>query len=345
MNSRELFLNAISLKKTERAPFWIMRQAGRYLPEYRALKEKHPFTQIVKTPGLALEATLQPIRRFDFDCAILFSDILVVSEAMGFPYSFADGKGISLSRTISSASDIENMPSPDGVCERLFYVKNALGLIRAELPNKALLGFCSSPFTLAAYMVEGGSSNAFPKYRAFIKNCPKEFEKLMDILAQATSSYAKMQANCGADAVQIFDSHAYLAPRGMYENLSGRYARKVAGSLKGEAYSILFANKMSGRFGEIISAGADAYSLDSSARLSEIRKKFGGGFALQGNLAPEILSAESPQACAQKTREILGDMAGSRGHILNLGHGILPDANLENVEAFAETAKNFKYDE
>lgn len=341
MTSKELFQDAINLKKTPRPPIWIMRQAGRYLPEYRALKEKHSFTEIVKTPELSLEAALQPMRRFDLDCSILFSDILVVSEALGLPYYFKDVGGIALERTIKTSKDVENLPSADCICEKLNYVEKALKLLRNALPQKAVLGFCASPFTLAAYMIEGSSSKTFSKYLSFIDENPKAFELLMNRLESATITYAQMQADCGIDAFQIFDSHAGLTPKNLYQKYSGRYISNIAKSLKGKTKTILFANSMTSRFDEVIDANADAYSLDSSVKLSQIRKNFVGKFALQGNLSPQLVSESTPEICAQQTREIVEDMQGLGGHIFNLGHGILPDARLENVEAIVNTVKNF----
>ncbi len=341
MTSKEIFKNAIEGKATPRTPFWIMRQAGRYLPEYRALKEKHSFLEIVKTPELALEATLQPIRRFDFDCAILFSDILVVSEALGFNYNFREQGGIELEHTIKSIDDIRNLPSQNVIRERLNYVKEALLLIRKELPNKALLGFSASPFTLACYMIEGGSSKDFHKTIDLFTNDPYAFEMLLARLALAISEYAQMQAECGIDGFQMFDSHASVAPFMLYEDLSAASANFALSKIQGKVKTIFFANNMSGRFEEVKKVSADIYSLDSKTNLAEIATQNSNNFALQGNLENRILSDALPQIVAEKTLALLNEMKDFK-HVLNLGHGILPDAKLENVEAFVTTAKNFK---
>ena len=342
MNSRELFLSVFEGAKTARPPFWIMRQAGRYLPEYRALKAKHPFLEIVKTPELGVEAALQPMRRFGFDCSILFSDILVVSEALGLPYDFKESGGILMRGRIESESDVsdieKNIPR---LRERLSYVAENLSVLRRELPNNAVLGFAGSPFTIAAYMIEGESSADFPRFKEFILNAPDLLKRLLSALARAISEYAQMQADCGIDAFQIFDSHAAAAGEN-YGELSGKWIKPILEKLKGKTKSIVFANAMSKRFGDVASLGADAYSLDSSVNLSAVRNNFGGSFCLQGNLSPSALSEETPEEVAQKVSEIISGMLPYGGHIFNLGHGILPDAKLENVEALCETVKNFK---
>ena len=307
MNSRELFLSVFEGAKTARPPFWIMRQAGRYLPEYRALKAKHPFLEIVKTPELGVEAALQPMRRFGFDCSILFSDILVVSEALGLPYDFKESGGILMRGRIESESDVsdieKNIPR---LRERLSYVAENL-----------------------------------PRFKEFILNAPDLLKRLLSALARAISEYAQMQADCGIDAFQIFDSHAAAAGEN-YGELSGKWIKPILEKLKGKTKSIVFANAMSKRFGDVASLGADAYSLDSSVNLSAVRNNFGGSFCLQGNLSPSALSEETPEEVAQKVSEIISGMLPYGGHIFNLGHGILPDAKLENVEALCETVKNFK---
>lgn len=340
MTSRELFKNAIEGKPTPRTPFWIMRQAGRYLPEYRALKERHSFLEIVKTPELALEVTLQPIRRFDFDCAILFSDILVVAEALGFKYNFREQGGIELEKTIKSIDDIKKLPPPSVIYERLNYVKEALQLIRKELPNKALLGFSASPFTLACYMIEGGSSKDFKKFNDFFTNDQYTFEMLLARLALAISEYAKMQVECGIDGFQMFDSHASCAPFMLYEDLSATSANFAMSKIQGKVKTIFFANNMSGRFAEVKNVNADVYSLDSKTNLQEIAVENENKFGLQGNIENRILSDATPEIVEEKTLALLNEMKDFK-HILNLGHGILPDAKLENVEAFVNTAKNF----
>lgn len=340
MDSRERFHAALSGEKLERPPFWMMRQAGRYLPEYRALKERHGFLKIVQTPELAVEAALQPMKRFDFDCSILFSDILVMSEALGFPYSFKDGGGIELLRSVKNSSDISGIEAESAV-EKLQYVAQNLKLLRRALPQKGLIGFCASPFTLAAYMIEGGSSTGFEKFKKFISEERGLFEKLMDKITLASIEYLKMQIECGIDGFQIFDSHASLAPKDMYFEFSGKNIEFILRQTSGLARSIVSVPEMTSRFGEVCRMGADAYSLDSSKPLSQTMKTWKGFYALQGNLDPNSLSNDSPKEVARKTEFIISDMIPFGRHIFNLGHGIRPDAKIENVEAMCELVKNF----
>jgi len=340
--SRELFNEAILGKQTSRPPIWIMRQAGRYLSEYRALKEKFGFLGIVKTPEAAVEAALQPIRRFGFDCAILFSDILAVSEALGFPYKFADAGGIFLPETAASERGVEKVcANAKTVCERLSYVAENAKLLRRELPDNAVIGFCGAPWTLAAYMVQGGSAEGFPKFREFAEKSPALFEKLMDALAEALARYLEMQADCGVDAAQIFDSHASLAPRGKFWQMSGRWSRAIIEKISKKTKVIYFAPKMPERLQELAPLGADAYSLGSGIKLSQAAAALGGA-ALQGNLDPDFLSNADPETAADAALKIARDMRGKGGHIFNLGHGIKPDAKIENVEAVCHAVKNFK---
>lgn len=226
-DSRELFHATCAGVKFKRPPFWLMRQAGRYLPEYRQLKEKHGFLGIVRTPEVAVEAALQPIRRFDFDCAIIFSDILVIPEALGFPYKFKDAGGILMERRVETEDDVREMrDNIGGIRERLAYVFENAKLLRRALPKKAVLGFCGSPFTLAAYMVEGESSKTFPRFRNFLSQRRGVFEMLAETLEDALSDYLKMQIECGLDGVQIFDSHASLTPPRRIRKAVGREHQK-----------------------------------------------------------------------------------------------------------------------
>ncbi len=341
-NSRELFLSALSGCKTCRPPFWIMRQAGRYLPEYRKLKEKWGFLGIVKNPEASVEAALQPIRRFDFDCAIVFSDILALSEALGYPYGFADGGGIFLPKRISSPGDIDSLLPAGAVGEKLSYVAESIKLLRAELPNKGLIGFSASPWTLASYMVEGGGSkDGFRKFLEFAKSFPGEFASLMEKLSAAVAEYLKMQCECGIDAFQIFDSNASFAEENRYGELSGKYIESVLESVGGGVKSILYLGDFGKRFGEAARIGADAYSLGPSVSLGQIKESFPNVRSLQGNLDPKLLERAAPELIASETRALIEDMAPRGGHIFNLGGGITPQAKIENVEALAETVRKF----
>ncbi len=339
MTSRELFNAVVRGEKTPRPPFWLMRQAGRFLPEYRELKKSRSFVQITQTPELAAEATLQPIRRFGFDCAIIFSDILVVAEALGFGYTFRERGGIMLEKTVSGERDIAEIEARCAdVSARLQYVAQALHIVRAEVPHTALYGFCGAPWTLACYMLQGENADGFPKLLEFVRERPDLSERLMGALARASAQYAKMQLAEGIDAFQVFDSHAGLTADGEYWRLSGRWIAEIMAAVKGSAAGVVFANSMSARFSEVAPVNADFYSLDASVRLSEIAEKFGVG--VQGNLPPELLSNGTPTEVSTKTAEIAADMRGRGRHIFNLAHGIRPDAKLENVEAMCQTLKS-----
>ena len=341
MNSRELFKATVRGENTPRPPMWVMRQAGRFLPEYRDLKKSYTFTEIVQNPELAVEATLQPIRRFDFDCAIIFSDILVVAEALGFEYQFKDTGGIRLLKSVSNQSDIIEMKARlDEVCVHLQYVEKALTILRNELPHKAIYGFCGAPWTLACYLVQGENVAGFPKLLQFKKDRPDLFEQMMDVLTQASAKYAQMQVETGIDAFQIFDSHAGLSQNNDYYNISGKWISKIVDSIRNKVVSVVFANEMSNRLSEAIKCGADFYSLDATSKLSQIRKNFDVG--LQGNLPPDILSNATPQEVSRATRDVIEDMLPYKRHIFNLAHGIKPNAKLENVEAMCQAIKGYK---
>lgn len=341
-DSRELFHATCAGVKFKRPPFWLMRQAGRYLPEYRQLKEKHGFLGIVRTPEVAVEAALQPIRRFDFDCAIIFSDILVIPEALGFPYKFKDAGGILMKRRVEAEDDVREMrDNIGGIRERLAYVFENAKLLRRALPKKAVLGFCGSPFTLAAYMVEGESSKTFPRFRNFLSQRRGVFEMLAETLEDALSDYLKMQIECGLDGVQIFDSHASLTPPDEYGRLSGGHIKNILDKLDGRTRTIVFAPHMSGRFAEVSQLGADVYSVDAAAPLPSLRCG-ATPYCLQGNLPPETLSNSTPEKTAELTKKIVADMLPFGRHIFNLGHGIRPDAKIENVEAMCRAVRSFE---
>ncbi|MBQ7331815.1 MAG: uroporphyrinogen decarboxylase, partial [Opitutales bacterium] len=246
MTSRERFLAACRCAPTDRVPAWVMRQAGRYLPEYRALKEKHDFLTLVRTPELAAEVTLQPARRFaQLDAAILFSDILTIPEALGQGYSFRESGGIAMDFTLDSEEKLAALGSAEDVPARLDYMAQAMRLARAELgENRALLGFAGSPWTLAVYMVEGGSAKQFSKIKRLAAEAPALFEALMEKLANAVAASLKMQIAAGADAVQIFDSWAALCTAGEYEKLSLRWIRKIIAALPAGVPVIVFAKGM-----------------------------------------------------------------------------------------------------
>lgn len=339
MNARERFLAAARCLPTDRPPVWIMRQAGRYLPEYRALKERYDFLTLVKNPELAAEVTLQPVRRFEtLDAAITFSDILVIPEALGQNYRFGDG-GIAMEFTLDSEEQIRKLGNADNVPEKLAYVAAAQKIVRARLgQTRALLGFAGTPWTLATYMVEGGSSKQFSKIKALAAEQTESFELLMEKLSDAIIAYLQMQIEAGVDALQLFDSWASLCPAREYEKLSLRWIRKIIAALPAHIPVIVFAKGMAHLAPEIASTGASVLGIDWTHSLSAVRKLLPAGtkLALQGNLDPTTLNLNDSGIVRTRTREILDEMRDKNGFIFNLGHGILPQARIENVHTMLE---------
>ena len=336
MNSRDRFLAALGRQPHGRPPVWIMRQAGRYLPEYRALKAKSDFLTMVRTPELAVEVTLQPLRRFaQLDAAILFSDILVIPEALGVGYRFRDEGGIAMERSLSTEADLATL-DVNGAAERLNYVYEALRLLRKELGlSKALLGFAGSPWTLACYLVEGGGSEDFPKTKALVKSNPRMMHRLLETLATAVAEYLTRQFAAGADAIQIFDSWAGALTGADYEEFSLRYIRAVLERLPAGAPVILYAKGKSLQAAALAQTGVPCLGVDWTMPLSQVRALADRPICLQGNLDPEFMIGE-PLAAAAAVRAILKDNAADPGHIFNLGHGITPQARIETFQAVVD---------
>jgi uroporphyrinogen decarboxylase len=311
-----------------------MRQAGRYLPEYRALKEVHGFLNMVRTPELATEVTLQPLQRFAFDAAILFSDILVIPEALGQGYRFKDGGGIEMERALLTQSDIDGL-AVGAVEERLDYVPAALRLLRQQLGDKrALLGFCGSPWTLAAYMIEGGGSETFPRLLTLAHTRPEVLSLLLEKLTDALATYLRMQAKSGVDAVQIFDSWAGLCPGARYQDWSLRWIRELVTRVGSEVPVILFARGAGAHLDALAATGVPVLAADTSMDLPTAARRI-PTVAWQGNLDPTVMEL-SPEIAAATTRDLLASMRGRPGYIVNLGHGIRPAARLESVAASVE---------
>ena len=342
MSGRERFLSACRYQQVDRPPVWMMRQAGRYLPEYRALKAEHSFLEMVRSPALSTEVTMQPIRRYGFDAAIIFSDILVVPEALGQGYGFRESKGIDMQFAVRSSADLQKL-SAEGADERLDYVYGALASTKKELRGAhALIGFGGSPWTLAAYMVEGGSSGDGSIIRAMAARGDAVLEQLLSMVAGVLAKYFRRQIEAGADAIQIFDSWAAWCDD--YERWSLRWVREIIAELKPEVPVIFFARGRNREAAALASTGANVLSLDWATPLSEVRRVLGPGIALQGNLDPACLE-EDPASAAAAARRVLDDMAGQSGHIFNLGHGIRPTARPESVGAVVETVQNYRHEQ
>lgn len=342
MTSRERFLAACNCQELERPPLWIMRQAGRYLPEYRALKSRFSFLEMVRTPELATEVTLQPLRRFSLDAAILFSDILVIPEALGQAYRFREEGGISMDFALDSREQIERLRGPDAVPEKLGYVFEALSMIKRELSyQKALLGFGGSPWTLAAYMVEGGSSDCFLKIKELFYRDRPSFDLLMDRLTAALIAYFQEQIRAGVDAIQIFDSWGGIVAGTDYEDASLKWIRKIVEALPPHFPVILYAKGAAGQLADQSFTGAKILSVDWTTNLRRVREQLPDTVAVQGNLDPAILNMD-PGIVKTETEKLLTLMAGARGHIFNLGHGILPQAKIESVETMVDIVVSWR---
>lgn len=340
MTSRQRFLAACRLESLDRPPIWIMRQAGRYLPEYRSLKEKYSFIQLVKTPELAMEITLQPLSRFPLDAAIVFSDILIVPEALGQPYHFKEEGGIGMDFTLDNANKINALNNVN-IAEKLSYVGKALQLTRSAIgEDKALLGFGGSPWTLATYMVEGGSSKNFSKIKSLAYQEPALFEKLMQKISDAVIDLFKLKIRSGVDAIQIFDSWGNVCPGSDYWDLSLRWVKYIIDALPREIPVILFAKGMAHHAEKLLKTGARILSVDWTVDMVEMRNSLSFPFAIQGNMDPVLLNT-TPKIVRENALKILNQMSPYPGYIFNLGHGILPEAKIENVETLLQTVTQY----
>ena len=335
MTPRQRFLAAVHQQPVDRPPIWLMRQAGRYLPEYRALKQQHDFVTMVRTPELATEVTLQPMRRFPLDAAIIFSDILVIPEALGQSYHFREQGGIGMDYLLDTVEKIEALDATK-IGEKLSYVADALSLTHSQLgEDTALLGFCGSPWTLACYMVEGGSAKDYVAIKQLAWDQPTIFEKLMQKLTDAIVEYLHMQIDAGADALQIFDSWGAICPATHYEAWSLRWIHHIIHALEGRVPVILYAKGMGHKAPELLHTGAKVLSLDWTMNLRRMRQTIGHGAAVQGNLDPVTLTT-TPETTRREAQRVLDEAGSQPGFIFNLGHGMLPSAKIECVEALME---------
>jgi uroporphyrinogen decarboxylase len=335
------FLRALLKQPVDVTPVWMMRQAGRYLPEYRASRAKAgDFMSLCMNPAFACEVTLQPLERYPLDAAILFSDILTVPDAMGLGLYFETGEGPRFKKTVSTLADIEALPIPDAQKD-LGYVMDAVSTIRRELNGRVpLIGFSGSPWTLATYMVEGGSSKDFRKSKAMLYDNPHAMHLLLDKLAQSVTAYLNGQILAGAQAVQIFDSWGGSLSAAAYQEFSLAYMRKIVSGLirehDGRKVPVILFTKGGGLWLESIAdAGADALGLDWTCDIGEARRRVGSKVALQGNMDPTVLYA-NPQAIRQEVSNILASYGSGTGHVFNLGHGITPEVDPANAGAFIE---------
>ncbi|MEW6165892.1 MAG: uroporphyrinogen decarboxylase [Pseudomonadota bacterium] len=337
------FLRALLREPTDYTPLWLMRQAGRYLPEYcETRKRAGSFLNLCKSPSLACEVTLQPLARYDLDAAILFSDILTVPDAMGLGLYFADGEGPKFERPLREEWAINDLTAPDPF-DHLRYVMDAVAEIRRALGNSVpLIGFSGSPFTLACYMVEGGGSDDFRTVKTMLYSRPDLLHKILGVTADAVTAYLNAQIESGAQAVQIFDTWGGALSHAAYEEFSLSYMRRVIAGLKkthdGERIPCIVFTKGGGQWIEkIADSGCDAIGLDWTTDLGEARRRTGGKVALQGNFDPIALFA-SPEAVAKEATRVLDNFGpGNTGHVFNLGHGINQHTPPGNVTVLVET--------
>ncbi len=320
---RNGFLEALACKNTGRPPVWLMRQAGRYLPEYRSLRQIHSLSTLFHTPKLAAEVTLQPIRRFDFDAAIIFSDILVVLEMLGLTIHFPEGKSPYVD--FVSLEEFRVQPAR----KVLSYVASAIELVKPKLAVP-LIGFCGGPYTVARYLL------GIERMQEWMQTKPQALHQLLGMITEATIDYLQMQSEA-VDALQIFDSWAGLLPRASFMAFSLPYLQRLVKSVSLPV--ILFMRGAGEYVEELCALGPSGISFDEQKPLSEVRKKMAPNIAIQGNLDPQTLLMSTPEEVREKTQALLLSMQDDPGFIVNLGHGILPATPLENVQAFIDTIR------
>ena len=329
------FLRACRGQPVDRTPVWIMRQAGRYLPEYQEVRAKTTFLGLCKTPELAAEVTLQPLRRFDLDAAIIFSDILIPVEAMGLELRFDDGSGPVLPSPVRSPEDIEALAVPDPA-ERMGFVMDAIRLVRAQRPATPLLGFAGAPFTLASYAIEGGGTRTFERTKRFMYEHPRAWRALSEKIAATVVQHLRAQIEAGASAVQIFDSWAGGLSPDDYLTFALPYTIEIIDQVKSAGVPvILFAKGAHASLGLLASTGVDVLGVDWTTPLDLAREVTGDRVSLQGNLDPVALLGPIPRIERQVQR-ILNEARGAKGHIFNLGHGVLPSTPPEHVAALVD---------
>jgi uroporphyrinogen decarboxylase len=341
----DLLIRALLRQPVPRTPVWIMRQAGRYLPEYRKVREKAgDFMSLCSNPELACEVTLQPLRRFDLDAAIIFSDILTIPHAMGLGLHFVTGEGPQFKRPVSTAADIRKLSVPD-VADKLGYVFDAVALTHRELDGKVpLIGFSGSPWTVATYMVEGRSSREFEKIKGLVANDPSSMEVLLDVIAKTTVEYLNAQIESGAQAIMIFDTWGATLEGDDYRQFSLSAMRQILDGLNRQKYGhtipvILFTKGAGLLLTDMAATGCDALGVDWTTDLATARKLTDDKVALQGNLNPAVLR-DSPEAIIQGVADVLQSYGEGPGHVFNLGHGITPDIDPEHLAVLVDAVRD-----
>jgi uroporphyrinogen decarboxylase len=335
----DLLLRALRGEKLERPPVWMMRQAGRYLPDYIKLKEKYTFFERCQNPELATEITIQPVEQVGVDAAIIFSDILVVPQAMGMEVQMIEGKGPLLPEPIHTKNDLLKLESPD-VTERLGYVFEALALTKKTLAGRVpLIGFAGAPWTLLCYMVQGKGSKTFDEAKAFCFSQPQLAHELLQKITDTTIAYCKGQAKAGADVIQVFDSWGGLLSPKDFEEFSMQYIRQIIDALKSDCLTIIFAKGAWFALESMAATGANGAGIDWCITPQLARKFAGSNITLQGNFDPSRLL--SPISEIKKAVREMIDAFGTHRYIANLGHGILPNVPVAHAKAFVEAVKEY----
>lgn len=340
----DLLIRALKQQYTERTPVWIMRQAGRYLPEYRKVrKQAGDFMTMAQNPEMVCEVTLQPLRRFPIDAVIIFSDILTIPDAMGMGLYFVTGQGPKFKRPISSKKDVEQLLNID-VNIDLKYVMDGISLTSKTLNNEVpLIGFCGSPWTLLTYMVEGGSSKTFSKAKSFLLNHPKTAHLLLQKITDSSIDYLNSQIEHGANAVQIFDSWGGALSPDMYQSFSLDYMQQIVTGVKNKNPDIpiiLFSKGVQYNLSKMAETGADCLGVDWTTDLSYAKTLTSGKVALQGNLDPCVLYADD-SVIKQEVKKVLRSFGDGNGHVFNLGHGMHPDMQPEKLAVMVDAVKEY----
>lgn len=335
------FLKACRREPVDCTPVWFMRQAGRYMAEFRTIRKKHSLLDVAKTPELAAEVTLQPIEKLDLDAAIIFADILLPLEPMGIRLEFAKGEGPVIHNPIRSMADVEALRVIDAEAE-LSFVAQAIRMVRADLNSRIpLIGFAGAPFTLASYLIEGGHSKNHVLAKKMMYHEPKVWATLMDKLGRVVADYLKSQIKAGAQAVQLFDSWVGCLSPGDYQEYVLPYSRQVIKALAGQGVPMIHFGTDTAMLLELMrEAGGDVIGLDWRVNLDEAWRRIGYDVAVQGNLDPVALFAPLPEI-EKRVKDILKRAANRPGHIFNLGHGILPETPVENVKAVVEMVHEY----
>ena len=336
-----LMMRTIRGEDVERAPIWIMRQAGRYMPEYQAIRKEISFLNLCKDVDKATEVTMLPMDMLDVDAAIVFSDILIPVEAMGFDVSFGNG-GPKIANPVREASDLKHVHIPDPATEYPWALE-VIQRVQAQIDGRPCLGFAGAPFTMASYVIEGKTSKSFNQIKAMMYRCPEVVHALLEMITETVGTYLEAQLDAGAPAVQLFDTWAGSLSRDDYELFALPYQQKIFNRLRGKGATVIYVNGSAGRIDLLERAGADVVSLDWRTPFSEARTLLGPDRVIQGNLEPCSLYA--PPEKIESMAIALLEEAGRGKHIFNLGHGILPDVPVPHAQALVKAVTSYRYPE